>query len=535
MAYLRLPDNSYFTIPEGKSPQEAYAIARQKYPEAFEPPKPKDTGFTGALKASTEELKGDVAALLGRTGLMDEAKAEAYREEKQKAARDMFAPTEEGWADAPFLKARELLGGSLPYVAAPIAAAGAVAAAPLTGTAATVAGLGAGLAAGATQYTATNLGRQMDEGAALKDTDLLAAGAAAIPQAALDTLSLRLIPGVGRIFGAAGKKITPEMAKEIAQQGMLKTAGAYALQGGKTAGIEGSTEVAQQFLERLQAGLDISDEKARDEYFESFIGGAVLGGTLSVPGKFMERGGAKQMARAEEQRLQLEADAKAEEQRQAEIEATEVAKLVAEQQKTLGKPEDAAAGIQGTTGNLFGEKPITKVSALSGATDTTTVRERERAAQEAGVEARTPQDVVREYGLLKGQVASLETRLTEAADKGDVDTVQNLAPQLQQARKAFGALSSELKSTAPIEQNPEVQLATLNGQLKNKIAELQKTGGAVGNFEKMGKLATEIKELQAKIAKIPYTGPDLIGQAEQAQAAEVAAEGEQRWQRRGVG
>ena len=39
------------------------------------------------------------------------------------------------------------------------------------------------------------LGRQMEEGRALKDTDLLAAGAAAIPQAALDTLSFRMIPG----------------------------------------------------------------------------------------------------------------------------------------------------------------------------------------------------------------------------------------------------------------------------------------------------------------------------------------------------
>jgi hypothetical protein len=160
MAYLRLPDNSFFTIPEGASPQEAYALARQKYPEAFEAPKPKDTGFTGALKASTQELKGDVAALLGRTGLMDEAAAEEYRAAQKKKAQDIFAPTQEGWADAPFLKARELLGGSLPYVAAPVAAAGAVAAAPLTGTAAAAAGLGAGLTAGTLQYTATNLGRQ---------------------------------------------------------------------------------------------------------------------------------------------------------------------------------------------------------------------------------------------------------------------------------------------------------------------------------------------------------------------------------------
>ena len=34
----------------------------------------------------------------------------------------------------------------------------------------------------------------------------------------------------------------------------------------KTAGWEGLTETGQQFLERLQAGLNITDEEARKEY-----------------------------------------------------------------------------------------------------------------------------------------------------------------------------------------------------------------------------------------------------------------------------
>ena len=71
-------------------------------------------------------------------------------------------------------------------------------------------------------------------------------------------------------------------------------------------------------FERLQAGLSITDEKARDEYFESFIGGAVLGGTLGVPGRFVERGIEKGQARkvlAEEERAkQAELNALADEE-----------------------------------------------------------------------------------------------------------------------------------------------------------------------------------------------------------------------------
>ncbi len=533
MAYLRLPDNSFFTIPEGASPQEAYALARQKYPEAFEAPKPKDTGFTGALKASTQELKGDVAALLGRTGLMDEAAAEEYRAAQKKKAQDIFAPTEEGWADAPFLKARELLGGSLPYVAAPVAAAGAVAAAPLTGTAATAAGLGAGLTAGALQYTATNLGRQLDteEGKALKDTDLLAAGAAAIPQAALDTLSLRLIPGIGRIFGAAGKKITPEMAKEIAQQGITKTAGAYALQGVKTAGIEGTTEVAQQFLERLQAGLNIADPEARDEYFESFIGGAVLGGTLSVPGKFMERGGAKQFARAEEQRLQDEAAIAAEEQKKTELEAKDVAALIAAQQGTLGKPERPAEGVVGKTADIFGEKIK--------AEETKQVKA-EREAAEAEAAAVAPAEVLERNRLLSTQLSELERRRDAAAEAGKTTEFAALVKQTDELEKLVAESAEALTKTPGIifvgprnnkkavAVTPDIEMAELRGSLRNLTKELSKQVGPGYDAKTARSLAGRIEATEKKINDLaPAAGQfEMFDEAQMGAEKRVAERGE---------
>jgi hypothetical protein len=220
---------------------------------------------------------------------MDPAEAEQYYKEQEKKA-GVFKPTEKGWTEAPFSKMAELAGQSIPYMVAPIAAgvAGAVAAPELA-----IAGLGAGtLAAFGTnvgQFTATNLGRQVDTGKKLADTSLLKAGAAAVPQAALDTLSMKMAPGIGRIFETAGIKLTQDTAEQIAKKGILANAGELAYKTGKTAGVEGLTESGQQVFERLQAGLNITDEEARKEYFESFVGGAVLGGALGGAGHVYEK------------------------------------------------------------------------------------------------------------------------------------------------------------------------------------------------------------------------------------------------------
>ena len=259
------------------------------------PPKPvkADTGFTGAFKAGMENVKGAGYALAGRTGLMNPEEAEKEIQEHKRKAGEVFQPTQESWTQAPITKIKELAGGSFPYIAAPIAGAalGAVAGpAAVAGVSGATIG---SLLAGAAQYTGTGLQRQMDEGKKLADTNLLAAGAAAVPSAILDRVGLGMIPGIRQIFGAAGKEISESMAKKLAEKGLMSTIGSYTLASGKAMGTEGVTETAQQFLERLQAGLSLTDKKARDEYFDSFIGGAVLGGTLAVPGTFYERNIAK--------------------------------------------------------------------------------------------------------------------------------------------------------------------------------------------------------------------------------------------------
>ena len=308
--YFPLPNGDFIKVPDSMTYDEASSLAQRDFPELFNEGKAPGAqgGFMPALKAGYSSLKGDVAALAGKTGIMDEAAAEKYIAEQKAYQEKTFKPTEEGWSEAPGTKIKELLGGSLPYMAAPVAAAAGAAALPLTGGAATAAGLGATGLASLTQFTGSNLSRQMDEGKTLKQTELGAAALAAVPQAALDVVSLKMLPGVRGILGQAGKKMTTAEAEAFTKQGLSKIAGDYAMATGKAMSVEGLTEAGQQFFERLQAGLNLTDDNARDEYWQSLVGGAVLGGAISPAGRYIERGGKQQEAKT---LLAEEANAKA--------------------------------------------------------------------------------------------------------------------------------------------------------------------------------------------------------------------------------
>jgi hypothetical protein len=273
--------------------------------ELFGAEPPPDTGFTGAMKSSYERMKGEGALLAGKVGLMSLPEAEEYKKQQDVKAEKTFKPTQEGWTEAPFTKFKELAGGSLPYMVAPaVAGTAAALAAPeavvLGGlaSAASVAGFGGATAASAAQFTGSNLARQMETGKKLEDTSLLTAGATAIPQAALDTAANFLAPGLSRIFGKAGIKVAEKEVGEIAKKGILSTAGEYAYQGAKLSGIEGATEAGQQFLERMQAGLNLTDAEARKEYYDNFLGGAILGGVIGGAGHAYEKAFPQKAAKA---------------------------------------------------------------------------------------------------------------------------------------------------------------------------------------------------------------------------------------------
>ena len=280
-----------FEGPEGASQEQVLAFAAQHFAELPTKEQPKE-GFLPALEAGFKNIQADMAALAGRTGVVDADKAEKFRKEKEKEAQDIYRPTDKGWLEAPLTKLGELAGGSLPYMAAPIAA-GALAPEGL-------AAMGATGLASALQFTGSNISRQIQEGKTLGQTNLGAAVGAAVPQAALDVFSLHMIPGIKGIFGEVGEKL-----------GLKSTLKDYAVSGAKSFGTEGLTEAGQQVLERLQAGLNLNDPDARQEYLDNFLGGGVLGGVLGVPGRAIERMGARSQA----------AQAQLEEQKQQQIQA----------------------------------------------------------------------------------------------------------------------------------------------------------------------------------------------------------------------
>ena len=322
--YLQLPNGDSLKVPSDMSYEEAMAAAQKKFPELFsEKPKQDTTGFKAAASASATRLGGEFELLKGKLGLKSEAEAQKEYEAAQAKAAARFTPTEDSFAESPFLKFRELLGGSVPYIAAPAAAGLAALALPATAPAAAI-GLGAAGLTSAGQFTGSNLAAQVDTGKTLEQASLGKAAAAAVPQALLDTAAMALIPGIGKLFGSVGSKLTTEQARAIANQTLGRTVMDYTAKTGITASREGVTEATQQVLERLQAGLSITDPEARKEYIESFIGGAVLGGTLAPVGRAFERGSAKSQAR-EATRLETEAAAKVEAQRAEEAKQLQAA------------------------------------------------------------------------------------------------------------------------------------------------------------------------------------------------------------------
>lgn len=356
---IQAPNGKTYQIegPAGASQDQVIAEVLRQNPDAGQATTA-ESGFMPALKAGVSGLKSSGAALLGRTGVMDADRAKEVMAEEEAYQQRTFKPTET-WGEAPVTKGLELLGGSLPYMAAPLAAGVAGAAAPIAG-----AGVGAAGLASLAQFTGTNLGRQVQEGKALEKTNLGAAAAAAVPQAALDMLSFKMAPGIRGIFAAAGKEVPEQVAAQIAKQGTAQVAKDYALATGKAMGAEGITEAGQQFLERMQAGLKLTDAQARDEYWDSLLGGAVLGGAISPAGRYVERGRiqSEQEAAAQKQKRDERAALALEQQKAAEVEAArkqtpEYEQEIAQKYQDLIQQRDALAeqaAIKVEKGDLAG-------------------------------------------------------------------------------------------------------------------------------------------------------------------------------------
>jgi hypothetical protein len=171
--------------------------------------------------------------------------------------------------------------------------------------------IGGALGAGATllpQFMGANVERQAAEQMeAGKDVsiDRTKAYTGAAAQAAVESAGTAFVLGKRVVKGVLGIADDAALQTAKSQAELVKTAGrslAAATGRGAVGGaVEIPVEVSQQIIERYQAGLDLMSPEAFKEYGESAYQAILVGGPLGGFGGAMERGGARNQLKAQQQ------------------------------------------------------------------------------------------------------------------------------------------------------------------------------------------------------------------------------------------
>jgi hypothetical protein len=499
--YLPLPDGRYFELPEGVTDsRQAVSLAMQRFPELYQLSAPEavaepETGFIAGVKSGFENLKGDIGAI--GAGLGIEGGAE-YSEAQREKAGQIYRQAE--FSEDPIDYVTGLLGQSAAYMAAPVLAAAAASTAPVSGAlglGATAAGLlGAG-AASATQFTGSNLSRQLEEGTAPEDLQLGAAVAAAIPQAALDTAALRFIPGINKLVGKFGRELTKEeslkAARKLAEAGAAGLVKAGGVQVAKNAGVEGLTEAGQQVFERMQAGLDMMDEQARGEYIDNFIGGATLGGLFGAGSRIGAQTRAKNTVAQEEQRV---ADEQAAEEKRLADEAAAAEQTAFDQQVAGTMQQQVIPGMEMVENLPQPEQPVESAQLIE----------------------------QRQY--LQRVLEDNQQQMSDALEAQDMETYRNLRDQRNVASQELKATDGQLKELGVEDNQQQLQLQE---QIAKEQAKLLKMAGPGFDPDKAARIEKRIADLQSQAPQQDMFGAkpqllDLNARNEQVQKDATQAE-----------
>jgi len=326
---IRGPDGKlyrYRVDAENANPEDVLESFNQQYAlrsavSAFQPPKEK-AGFFGSFKDAITTL-----------GLTDEAAAyaanptEENRQAFLKAAESKYKSVGGFGKGENWEAFKELLGGSLGALVAPIAGGVAGAAAGPLGA------IGGFTGVSGAQYSIQNLRRQAEEqqaaaerGEEVPELELGKAATAAAAQAGLDVIPGALILKGLRKFPVAQRLLTKDESSNKAADVLIDAfnKGSVSLKGNVVKGVglgvafEVPQEIAQQALERWQAGLSLTDDEAKEEFKQAAIGAAILGGGFGAIGGYATYRG-KEAARQELVRG-AEEDAEIEAQRKEELE-----------------------------------------------------------------------------------------------------------------------------------------------------------------------------------------------------------------------
>jgi len=511
------PDGRIYDIegPEGASDAQVISALEEHLASQ---PKPKK-GFMAALgKGAESTLSGLRTGIEGTFGSPEEAARAGIQRGEDISGRYVdqvsMEKVKEAFNKDGVLSAAKEVGRQIPLAIAEQAPnlatsfggarLGAMAGTAL-GPAGTVAGGVVGGLAGAflpslIQQYGGNIERQAQEQTARGEPIKIeagTAGAAAVPQAALD-VAQAFIPFGGKLVS----KLTgiPEMAffgKSAAQATKLADEKLLAtLAKGTATGVlaEVPTEIAQQMLERAQAGLSLTSPDAMKEYGETAYQAGLLG-PLGAVGRFSEKGAARDEVAAR-QAAEQEAAAQA---APAPAPAPEVA------------PEETQPPMLALPAPAPPPPPAPVVEtvrpgAVMGTMDTGAVPPAPAAAPVA-----PKPDLNRtmeEYDRLKAQLSTLQTQMQEAATAGDTAKVNELyaqytplQTQLETTAQAVEGLGGVTQTPAELEAQAKAALSSIDTKIKNAKKKLA-DAAQLGSFDELPKLTTRLDELNKERADL---------------------------------
>lgn len=314
MAYLSLPDGSYYEIPKGMNAQQAFLEAYKKYPQAFgaqaeAPAKPKDPGILESGIGGAKKLLSSQRTALESLGSPEEAAQAGLTrarelEAKTPSALSLEKVKEKYNKDGILSAAGEVLSQAPSFIAEQLpqlgtafagGRLGAIAGAPLGPGGALAGGIAGALTPLALQAYGAGAERRAAEGL---PQDPGKTAVSALGQAGLETVAMAVPLGgklMSRILGIAEKEgaqaLVSPAARKLAEE-RLATSIAKGTAKGLLAEIP--TEVGQQMLERWQANMPLMDDNALKEYSEAAYGASLFGAPFGGVSRRAEVGSARE-------------------------------------------------------------------------------------------------------------------------------------------------------------------------------------------------------------------------------------------------
>lgn len=526
--YIKLPDGSFFPVEEGENYSSAMRAAYAKYPEAFGGSKqeaPQKSGIAGAIgKGFESAVSSGRTALESLAGTPEEAaQAGLKRQEKlgeKYADQVSLEKVKEAYnKDGILSAAKEAIGQipaaiaeQAPQLGATLGAARAGAAlGSFAGPVGTVVGGLAGAALPSLiQQFGGNIERQAQEQTARGepvDINRGTAAAAAIPQAALDVAGT-LIPFGGRLVskltGIPKKALligTGNVAK-LAEERLITT-----LAKGTGVGVlaEVPTEIAQQMLERAQAGLSLTDKDALEEYGRTAYQVGLLA-PLGAAGRLSSKAGAKQEVAAkqtEEQNIAATTAVK-----EAEAAATAPEALTQLDEKYKAAQQQMATMQQDLVKPAKGATLEEKAAYIEAKKDFDTFRKEEFMPLKQKYEKRKPLiDKIQDdrQAALEAQTGAEQptapryatTDIPGAAPYSQQPVVR-LMEQQDNLRQQFSQIENRLAAATPEEYtqiHPEYE--TVKARLVEMGSAIDERGGvSVSEKDFAKQLSSEIKKFQ---------------------------------------